>query len=392
MNGELRTESVGVLVIPAANAEFTKGIGVDPGNGLSETRLESGSGMIVSLAPGGRVLFRMPEGTEGRYDIYLRVSAILAQSSSQPFLFSLNGEEPWTAPVDCPVPADSPAHIEERIPGTDATDFCACTEAEIAQDTRLHPGDVLTIVAAFGAKAEALAWEAFPGIAALVLVPARPRAQIRKAGDPLAGRRILWLGSSVTYGAQAAGHYSMVDAIRDRHEGLICDKYAISGTTLVNTSADSYVARLRQVRATCPDLVVVQLSTNDAVQGKPLGRISEGKMLQEMDETTVAGAIEAILLCVQERFHCPVVFYTGTWFDSELYRQMVELLPEIRKKWGIGIIDLFHDPDMCRLIGGELYARYMHDPIHPYRAGYTEWWTPVMDRYLTDFMRQKSKN
>ena len=33
--------------------------------------------------------------------------------------------------------------------------------------------------------------------------------------DPLSGLHILWLGSSVTYGAQAAGHYSMVDAIEE---------------------------------------------------------------------------------------------------------------------------------------------------------------------------------
>ena len=41
--------------------------------------------------------------------------------------------------------------------------------------------------------------------------------------DPLAGLDIIWLGSSVTYGAQAGGHYSMVDAIQDNHPGTVCE-------------------------------------------------------------------------------------------------------------------------------------------------------------------------
>ncbi len=382
-------ERTGKIVIPAACAEFTEGIGVDPGNRLSGTQLDSVHGMIVALAPGGHVVFRMPEETKGRYDLYLQVSAVLAQSSSQPFLFSLNGEPAWAVPVDCRIPENSPAHIEERIPGTDAGSFYECTEAKIAGDIVLCSGDVLTVTAAFGAKAVELAGEAFPGIAALILVPSCP--QTRTAAFP-SGMTIFWLGSSVTYGAQAAGHYSMVDAIRDRHEGLICEKYAVCGTTLANTSEDSYVARLRQIPASRrPDLLVVQLSTNDAVQGKTLGQVCEGRDLSQMDETTVAGGIEAILVCAQERFHCPVVFYTGTWFDCELYEKMTEILLEIQKKWGIGVIDLFHDPLMCGVIGTAQYERYMHDPIHPRRAGYTEWWTPVIDRYLMDFLRQKKE-
>ena len=370
------------IVIPASEAEYSRGVGVDLENRLEVTRVNA-DGMIVSLAPGGFVTFRMPEEVNGRYDVSVRVSATLAQTSSQPFLFSVNGEMPWAAPVDCRPWAGSPAHIDERIPGMDAALASACTEEEIADNFPLHAGDVLQIRTGFGANAAELAGEAFPGIAALVLLPHEPR--VRTGTDPLSGKKILWLGSSVTYGAQSAGHYSMVEAMRERHPGLLCEKYAVCGTTLANTSADSYPARLRQIPAwKCPDLVVVQLSTNDAVQGKVLGRISAGT---EPDETTIAGAIEAIILDIRERFHCPVVFYTGTWFDCELYREMTELLADIQKKWGIGIIDLFHDAEMCRVIGTPQYERYMHDPIHPFRAGYTEWWTPVIDLYLARFLQ-----
>ena len=374
------------IVIPASEAEYSRGVGVDLENRLEVTRVNA-DGMIVSLAPGGFVTFQMPKEVDGRYEVFVRVSATLAQTSSQPFLFSVNGEMPWAAPVDCLPAAWSPAHIDERIPGMDAALASARTEEQIADNLSLHAGDVLQVRTGFGANAAELDGEAFPGIAALVLLPHEPR--VRTGMDPLSGKKILWLGSSVTYGAQSAGHYSMVEAMRERHPGLLCEKYAVCGTTLANTSADSYPARLRQIPAwKCPDLVVVQLSTNDAVQGKVLGRISAGT---EPDETTIAGAIEAIILDVRERFHCPVVFYTGTWFDCELYREMTELLPAIQKKWGIGIIDLFHDAEMCRVIGTPQYERYMHDPIHPFRAGYTEWWTPVIDLYLTRFLQDRTQ-
>lgn len=87
------------------------------------------------------------------------------------------------------------------------------------------------------------------------------------------GLNIIWLGSSVTYGAQSGGHYSMTDAIQDNHPGTVCEKYAISATTLVNEKEDSYVGRMKLIsKDETPDLFVVQLSTNDATTGKSNGR------------------------------------------------------------------------------------------------------------------------
>ena len=83
--------------------------------------------------------------------------------------------------------------------------------------------------------------------------------------------------SADTESVSAGGHYSMVDAIEDNHPGTVCEKYAISATTLVNQSDDSYVARLKLIpKDRTPDLIVVQLSTNDATTNKPFGEIAEG--------------------------------------------------------------------------------------------------------------------
>ena len=32
------------------------------------------------------------------------------------------------------------------------------------------------------------------------------------------------------------------------------------------------------------------------------------------------------------------------------------------------------------------YRRYMADDVHPFRAGYVDWWTPVIDAELVKIM------
>lgn len=187
--------------------------------------------------------------------------------------------------------------------------------------------------------------------------------------------------------AQAGGHYSMVDAIQDNHPGTVCEKYAISATTLVNEKEDSYVGRMKLIsKDETPDLFVVQLSTNDATTGKPMGEVTDSTDPADFDDTTIAGAIETIISYVQENFGCPVVFYTGTYTEKENYDQMVDLLLQIQEKWGIGVVDMFHNEEMTAVYGTDLYNEYMHDEVHPFRKGYVEWWTPVIEEYLAEYL------
>ena len=109
------------------------------------------------------------------------------------------------------------------------------------------------------------------------------------------------------------------------------------------------------------DALVVQLSTNDATRDKPLGEISDSRQREDFDTSTIIGAMEAIIARANERWGCPVIFYTGTWFDNELYGEMVEALYKLQEKWGI-------------------------DEIHPTRQGYLEWWTPVMEKDIIEMM------
>lgn len=199
--------------------------------------------------------------------------------------------------------------------------------------------------------------------------------------SPLRGKTVLFLGSSVTYGAASKG-ISFADYLAGR-SGCVMIKEAVSGTTLVDNGPHSYLRRLRKWDASTPvDLFVCQLSTNDASQNQPLGAVSTDGIY---DTTTVAGAIESIISYAKEVWNCPVVFYTNPRYDSEDYSAMVALLAEIAEKRNITVIDLWNDADFNE-IRDEQRTLYMADAIHPTQAGYREWWTPYMENVLIEVL------
>lgn len=189
-------------------------------------------------------------------------------------------------------------------------------------------------------------------------------------------KTIIFLGSSVTYGA-AAGGISFVDLLEQKKEGYHCIKEAVSGTTLVDDEEHSYISRMKRLSVEKKaDLFVCQLSTNDATQGKPFGKVSDQWERELFDTHTIAGAMEYIISYAKDTFGCPVLFYTNPRYDSSSYQKMVDLLYEVKDKWGIEVIDLWNDTAFGQ-ISAEEYREYMEDEIHPTLAGYEKWWLPV---------------
>lgn len=214
--------------------------------------------------------------------------------------------------------------------------------------------------------------------------------------SPLQGKSILFLGSSVTYGEASQG-ISFADYI-GKLDGVHVTKEAVSATTLVDENSilaklgygdgRSYVRRL--IESVDPnahfDAVVVQLSTNDATMGKPLGELGSSTDAADFDVKTVTGAIENIIAYARDTWDCPVVFYTGSYYESEAYAAMVDRLLAIQEKWDIGVVDLYTD-EAFNQIDADTYNFYMYDQIHPTKAGYLEWWTPAIEAYLYDYLR-----
>ncbi|MCQ2440730.1 MAG: SGNH/GDSL hydrolase family protein, partial [Clostridia bacterium] len=177
----------------------------------------------------------------------------------------------------------------------------------------------------------------------------------------LKDKNVLFLGSSVTYGA-AAGGVSFVEIMAEKC-GFTFVKEAVSGTTLAQTLDNSYVKRLKDIDTNIKfDLFVCQLSTNDSYRKVPLDDTKE--------------AIIYIINYVKEKFGCPIVFYTGTRFaNGEKYDEQVNFLYEIKDEYGFYLLDLWNDEEMQN-IDPVLYKEYMQDPVHPTYKGYEQWWTP----------------
>lgn len=204
---------------------------------------------------------------------------------------------------------------------------------------------------------------------------------VKTVNSPLRHKKILFLGSSVTFGFGALAE-SFVDYLWKK-DGLDAIKDAENGTTLVDQDTsyhgDSYVSRFKEELAEDrPDMLVLQLSTNDARTGKKLGEISSD---DKFDTQTIIGAIEYIISEAKKKWSCPILIYTNPYFENSLYKQMVDSTLELAKKWNVEVLDLYHDPDFKNQD-----SLYMADEIHPTRAGYLEKWLPKFEDKLINIL------
>lgn len=205
--------------------------------------------------------------------------------------------------------------------------------------------------------------------------------------SPLNGKKMIFLGSSVTLG-QAALNTSFVEVLA-AEDGIEYIKEAVNGTSMVDIDGMglSYIKRIRTIDPAYPaDAFVCQLSTNDATQNFPLGTISDSRNPESFDTLTIIGAMEYLIDYAQKTWNCPVIFYTGTKFLHPLYEQMVASLLQLKDKWGIEVIDLWNDEEM-NAETDENYDLYMNDPIHPTKAGYIRWWTPKIRAALIEILK-----
>ena len=215
----------------------------------------------------------------------------------------------------------------------------------------------------------------------------QPENVAKNASNILTGKNIAYLGSSVTFGSASEG-ISFADYIAARNDTSYI-KEAVPGTTLVDNGEQSYIQRM--INNISPDeqvdLFVCQLSTNDASAGNPMGEISDSQNLEDFNTGTIIGALEYILTYVKQTWDCPIMFYTGTKYDSEAYGQMVEALKQLQGKYEFGIIDMWDDLDADI----PEYDEYMSDGIHPNRKGYLEWWTPFMEEKMIEYLTQEGQ-
>lgn len=380
------------MILKAEDAVLS-GRGINDDGEQVDTMFNIESKEVICFGADSTITYTIPEISEGQYDVYLNMGKAVMTGGSTMVTFAINDNPAYAVPTEIAQCAE------------DKSDIYSTGIFLMKSNVELQTGDNIIITGLAGHEIPSgdKMVSYMPSIGDIAIYPAGTEVAVGYDGgtieninavddtDALSGLNIAWLGSSVTYGLMANG-YSMADAIEENHSAVKCYKHAISGTTLVNENSTSYVERMKQIDLDQKlDLFVVQLSTNDATGGKELGSISESTERADFDDKTIAGAMEYIISYVDETWECPVIFYTGTFFESKEYGKMVELLFEIQEKWDIGVIDLWNDQEMLDVVGTEEYDNYMSDPVHPTHDGYEKWWTPKFEQYLTEYVEAELK-
>jgi lysophospholipase L1-like esterase len=212
-----------------------------------------------------------------------------------------------------------------------------------------------------------------------------------KSTHPLANKTIYYLGSSVT-----RGHGGNTDgtSFADITASLTSNSYqklAISGTNLavVSGSSDSYAERLLSFDFTTqPDVLVVQLSTNDFTHNISTGYVSDKTASADMDKTTITGAIEYIISYVKEVSpQTKVVLYTCTLgINLDIYKSYYSYITgtvrQLKQKWNdsLYVLDLLNADYIS-------VSSYMQsDGLHPTKEGYAQLYTPRFISFLADIL------
>lgn len=185
--------------------------------------------------------------------------------------------------------------------------------------------------------------------------------------------KVLFLGSSITYG-YAAGGYSFVDYVNE-HSDYEVVKEAVSGTTLSDCLPDSYYERLLKRGAEGADVLLVQLSTNDASKGVPLGGVDS------IDPKTSCGAINRIIDFGIDN-GCRVGFYaTPVLGDDSFFAPIEGTMEMISAQRGVPFLDLNKDEKLKNLCGK---PGYYADDIHPSKRGHIELFGPKFLAFIKD--------
>lgn len=214
-----------------------------------------------------------------------------------------------------------------------------------------------------------------------------------RSGASLRGKRLVFVGSSLTEG-RGSGGVSFPDYIA-RRTGCSVVKDAVSGTT-TSKGGDGRDFVTRSVRLINkmdrPDAFFCQLSANDATKGRPIGTIKKEKVpIEKLDTTTVAGAIEFIICYSDQKWGCPIAFYTAMNINNARYDKMVKLLYQAQEKYGIQIIDLYHGMNKYS-IKSKTYRLYMRDRLHPTKAGYLKWVIPFFEKRIAGVINSPSRH
>lgn len=202
----------------------------------------------------------------------------------------------------------------------------------------------------------------------------------------LKGKKINFLGDSITEGAGTSGAHATFHAILKEKYGLAeARNYGIGGTRIARQTEITSLVRDRdfilraEIMDKDADAVVVFGGTNDFGHGQaPLGN------MEDRDKRTFYGALHCLITALITKY-CgkEIVFITplhrhnedgrGAWKPDGVVqhplKDYVYAVKEVCEYYSVPVLDLF----ACGELSGstpEWYKKYMPDGLHPNDEGH----------------------
>lgn len=219
----------------------------------------------------------------------------------------------------------------------------------------------------------------------------------------LTGKTGLFLGDSIAYGA--GDPYRLSWAGRIARRGMLYENVAVSGWALTNTDTSKrgqIVTQLDQAKKDAYDLVVLEGGVNDVLIAQNTsngidiewGSIVEDPDAGSYDDSTIAGAMQELIVKTQEKFGSAVIVYViNSYFGAsdENMTTYIQLVKEVCAVHGISYIDLNDTvsyPTMEALSkNNENLKEYLPDNLHPNAAGYE-----IISEVMGDYLERLLKN
>ena len=216
-----------------------------------------------------------------------------------------------------------------------------------------------------------------------------------RTADPLYGKSALFVGDSIlqadadracdyNWRIYPAGQRSWAGRIGLRNK-MTFTNAGKSGATIAETSSNNQIyTQLHKNKRHSFDFVILWGGINDAWKDVPIGSLSNSTNLDDFDQTTFYGGLEATLCSAKEWYADSTIAYVISYSmplakdGVELntlrngYGAYVDAIKAACEKWGVPYLNLYEDTDFCTnvLKTGTSNYYFKDDGIHPYTPGH----------------------